>query len=297
MSALQNIKKRLSERVPLYLMLAPTLILYLIFFFYPVINGFWFSFFKWAGISPHKEFVGFKNFASLVSSSEFHMVLSNTVILTALYCAIQSTLGFAMAWLIRKYARLGSILLSIALLPIILSFVSVGLMWSWIYDPSFGLLNIILEFLGLGFLAREWVADPSIALYAILITSVWSGLGLYTVIYSAGLKTISTSIYDAIEIDGLSGFQKVRYVILPSLKDAIALVLILSSSHAFKIFDVVWVLTGGGPAFRTETLALNLYRYAFEKWQAGYACAIGVFLLLFSLPLAIIQFRFLRTKR
>jgi raffinose/stachyose/melibiose transport system permease protein len=202
-----------------------------------------------------------------------------------------------MAWLIRKYARLGSILLSIALLPIILSFVSVGLMWSWIYDPSFGLLNTALRFLGLGFLAREWIADPSIALYSILITTVWSGLGLYAVIYSAGLKTIPASIYDSTEIDGLSDFQKIRYVVLPLLKDAIALALILSSSHAFKIFDVVWVLTGGGPAFKTETLALNLYRYAFEKWQAGYASAIGVFLFLFSLPLAIIQFKLLRTKR
>ncbi|MEM3506963.1 MAG: sugar ABC transporter permease [Candidatus Bathyarchaeia archaeon] len=289
--------KEISEKAPLYTMLIPSLILYFIFFLYPVINAFWLSFFKWAGISPYKEFIGIDNYIFLTRSSEFYRAFVNTLIITFLYCLIQSTLGFVMAWLIRKYGKVGSLLLSIALLPIILSYVSIGVMWSWIYDPSIGLLNTILKSLKLEFLIRKWLADPSIALYSILLTTLWGGVGLYTVIYFAGLRTIPNSVYDALEIDGLSGFQKTRYVVLPLLKDAILLVLVLASSHAFRIFDVVWVLTGGGPAFSTETLALHLYRQAFEKWQAGYACAVGVFLFVISVILAIIQFKLLSKKK
>lgn len=274
----------------------PTVILYILFFIYPVINGLSFGLYDWSGISAVKTFVGFKNYVNIAMDTAFHTSLINTFTITAANSVVQFIAGFGLAWLALKYKRMGGIFLSIALMPIILSFISVGVMWTWIYNPSFGLLNGLLDFFGLHALTRAWTSDRSTALLSILISANWHGAGLYAVIYSAALRTISPSIYDSMKIDGLSDLQKIRRVVLPMMKYALALSLVLCISASFKIFDLVLVLTGGGPGRLTDVISYYLYRYAFT-FQAGYASAVAFYLLIIGLALVIIQLKVLRTEK
>ena len=278
-------------------MLAPTLFFYLIFFIYPVIDGLLLGLYDWTIISPTKTFVGLENLIYLAFDPGFHRALFNTVTITAVNCVTQLVFGFSLAWLARKYRRLGRIFLSVALVPIILSFVSVGIVWAWVYNPRFGILNGVLEAIGLESLTRAWTADPSTALLSIIITSNWHGAGLYAVIYSAALQTIPQSIYDAMKIDALSELKQIIRVVLPLLKDAIALSLVLTVSASFKIFGLVLVLTSGGPGRLTDVLVLHLYNLAFSRWQGGLACAVGIYLFVFSLLLVTLQMVVLRAKR
>lgn len=277
-------------------MLLPTIFLYILFFIYPVVNGLSYGLYDWSGVSSVRTFVGLKNYINIAVDTQFHTALRNTLVITAVNSALQFLVGFSLAWLALKYKRLGSIFLSVALMPIILSFVSVGVMWTWVYNPSFGLLNSLLNSFGLHSLTAAWTANPNTALLSILLTANWHGAGLYAVIYSAGLRTISPSIYDSMRIDGLSDMQKIRRVVLPMMKQALALSLVLCISASFKIFELVYVLTGGGPGLLTDVISLYLYRYAFS-FQAGYASAVAFYLLVIGLLLVLVQLKLLKTEK
>ena len=298
--------KAVSRRtIVLYLLLIPTLAIYILFFIYPVINGLSLGLYKYSGVSQVKYFIGLRNYYVIAMDPQFHNALTNTVVITVVNSLAQFAIGFSLAWLAKKYGRVGSVFLSVALIPIVLSFVSVGLMWQWFYNPSFGLLNALVNFfhvngvltaVGLPQIPRSLTANPSTSLLSILLAANWQGIGLYAVIYSAGLRTISPSIYDSMKVDGLSDLQKIRRVIWPMMKDTIALALVLVISASFKIFELVYVLTGGGPGRLTDVISIYLYRY-YASFQAGYASAVAFYILLIGLVLIIVQFRFLRTEK
>jgi ABC-type sugar transport system permease subunit len=300
-----HIKAESKRTMVLYLLLIPTLIIYILFFVYPVFNGLSFGVYKYSGVSQVKYFIGFRNYYEIAADPQFHNALINTVVITIVNSLAQFAVGFSLAWLARKYGRVGSIFLSVALIPIVLSFVSVGLMWQWFYNPSFGLVNALVDFfhvngaltaVGLPAIPRSLTANPSTSLFSILLAANWQGIGLYSVIYSAGLRTISPSIYDSMKVDGLSDVQKIRRIIWPMMKDTIALALVLVISASFKIFELVYVLTGGGPGRLTDVISIYLYRY-YASFQAGYASAVALYILAIGFALIIIQFRFLRAER
>jgi ABC-type sugar transport system permease subunit len=277
-----------------HIMIAPALIFYFIFLAYPVVNGFWLSLHRWSGVSPVMTFTGLENYVKLLFDPFFQRALKNTLIIAFAGLAIRFVGGFSLAWIAVGYRKMGNVFLSVALMPFVVSFVAIGIMWAWIYDPSFGLINSFLKFVGLGFLARPWLGEPTTALIAIIVTSSWQSIGLYALIYAVGLQRISQSIYDSIKIDGLSTLQGIRHVILPMLKPVIAVGFVLAMSASFKIFDLVYVLTERGPAFSTDVLATYLYDSAFDKWMAGYASAIGFYLFIFCLVLVVIQLKLIR---
>jgi len=300
-----QIKAGSKRTIVLYLLLIPTLTIYILFFIYPVINGLSLGLYKYSGVSQVKYFIGLRNYYVIAMDPQFHNALTNTVVITVVNSLAQFAIGFSLAWLAKKYGRVGSVFLSVALIPIVLSFVSVGLMWQWFYNPSFGLVNALVNFfhvngvltaVGLPPIPRSLTANPSTSLLSILLAANWQGIGLYAVIYSAGLRTISPSIYDSMKVDGLSDLQKIRRVIWPMMKDTIALALVLVISASFKIFELVYVLTGGGPGRLTDVISIYLYRY-YASFQAGYASAVAFYILLIGLVLIIVQFRFLRTEK
>lgn len=297
------VKAKLKRTVALYALLLPTLFIYVLFFIYPMINGLTFGLYKYTGVSQIKYFIGFKNYFEIANDPLFHNALLNTVIITAVNSAAQFAIGFSLAWLARKYGKVGSIFLSVALIPIVLSFVSVGLMWQWFYNPTFGLVNSLVDFFhingALGFVGLPAIPrslTSSAPLFSVLLAANWQAIGLYAVIYAAGLRSISPSIYDSLKVDGLSDLQQIRRVIWPMMKDAIALALVLVIAASFKIFELVYVLTGGGPGRATDTIAFYLYRYE-ASFQAGYASAVALYMLLIGLILVVIQLRFLRQEK
>jgi raffinose/stachyose/melibiose transport system permease protein len=307
-----QINAETRKNITLFALLAPTLALYLLFFVYPVVNGLTFGFYKYdvrtplhyfIFLTPRATFVGLSNYINRAIDPLFQRALENTIVITAANSIAQFLIGFGLAWLARKYGRIGNVFLSVALIPIVLSFVSVGLMWKWIYNPQFGLLDSLVNFLHIND-ALRFVKLPTIpvslpstastAVFSVLLASNWQGLGLYAVIYSAGLRAIPPSIYDSMRVDGLSDLQKIRHVVWPMMKDTIALALVLVMSSSFKIFDLVFTLTGRGPTY-TDVISVYLYRYL-GSGDAGNAAAVAFYMLIIGLALIIVQFRFFRTK-
>jgi ABC-type sugar transport system permease subunit len=307
------VKAETKKTLILYALLAPTLVLYLLFFVYPVINGLTMGLYTYdirvplhyfIFFTPHTTYVGLKNYITIALDPLFQRALENTLIIMGACSAAQFLIGFGLAWLARKYGRVGDIFLSVALIPIVLSFVAVGLMWKWIYDPSFGLLdsmisylriNGALKFVGLPTIPSSLTSNPNTAVLSVLLAANWQGIGLYAIIYSAGLRTISPSIYDSMKVDGLSDLQKITRVIWPMMKDTIALALVLVLASSFKIFDLVFTLTGMGP---NSSDVISLYLYRFLKYsEGGSAAAVAFFMLIIGIVLIIVQFRLFRTRR
>ena len=308
-----RMKAETKRNITLLVLLAPMLALYLVFFVYPVVNGLTFGLYNYdvrsplhyfIFITPHATFVGLSNYINRALDPLFQRALENTIVITAANSIAQLLIGFSLAWLARKYGRIGNVFLSVALIPIVLSFVSVGLMWKWIYNPQFGLLDSLVKFFHVND-ALRFVKLPTIpvslpstastAVLSVLLASNWQGLGLYAVIYSAGLWTIPPSIYDSMKVDGLSDLQKIRHVVWPMMKDTIALALVLVMSSSFKIFDLVFTLTGRGPT-NTDVISVYLYRYLGSE-QAGSAAAVAFYMLIIGLALIVVQFRLFRTKK
>jgi len=280
----------------LYLMLIPVFLFYFIFRIYPIMQGIYLGFFEWSGISPQKNFVGLSNFINLLYDPQFRLALQNTLVITFTCVAVQLSLGFSLAWLSVKYRKIGRVFQSIALFPYLISLVIVGTIWTWIFDPSIGLLNSLLKGIGLGSLTRAWLGEIGIALLAVLITMNWQGFGLYVILFSVGLGTIPRAIYDSSKVDGLSDFQTAKHIIIPMLKEVFVVGFILIVAASFKTFELIYIMTGGGPAYSTDVLASYLYRSSFEMLKAGYGSAIASYMLIFCILIAIFYIRTVKAK-
>jgi len=280
----------------LYLMLVPAVLFYSIFRIYPILQGIYLSFFRWSGISPQKEFIGLSNFISLFSDPQFYLAFKNTLIITIVCIVAQLSIGFILAWLSLKHFLVGRIFQSVVLLPYLTSLVIVGTIWTWIFDPSIGILNNLLELIGLASLKQVWLGNPGTALLSILIAMNWQGFGLYVILFGVGLETISKSLYESAKVDGLSDFQTIRYVILPMLKEVIFVGFILIVTTSFKTFELIYIMTGGGPAYSTEVLAFYLYRSTFEMLKAGYGSAIANVMLIITLIITNFYIKAMRVK-
>jgi ABC-type sugar transport system permease subunit len=307
------VKAETKKTLILYALLAPTLVLYLLFFVYPVINGLTMGLYKYdirvplnyfIFFTPHTTYVGLQNYIFVALDPLFQHALENTLIIMAANSVAQFLIGFGLAWLARKYGKVGDVFLSVALIPIVLSFVSVGLMWTWIYSPSFGLLdsminylriNGALRFVGLPTIPVSLTSNPNTMLLSVLLAANWQGIGLYAIIYSAGLRTIPPSIYDSMRIDGLSDLKKITRVIWPMMKETIALALVLVLSSSFKIFDLVYTLTGEGPHISDDVISLYLYRYL-KYYEGGQPAAVAFFMLMIGIVLIVVQFRLFRRR-
>lgn len=280
----------------LYLMLVPAVLFYSIFRIYPILQGIYLSFFRWSGISPQKEFIGLSNFISLFSDPQFYLAFKNTLIITIVCIVAQLSIGFILAWFSLKHFLVGRIFQSVVLLPYLTSLVIVGTIWTWIFDPSIGILNNLLELIGLASLKQVWLGNPGTALLSILIAMNWQGFGLYVILFGVGLETISKSLYESAKVDGLSDFQTIRYVILPMLKEVIFVGFILIVTTSFKTFELIYIMTGGGPAYSTEVLAFYLYRSTFEMLKAGYGSAIANVMLIITLIITNFYIKAMRVK-
>jgi raffinose/stachyose/melibiose transport system permease protein len=277
-------------------MLIPVFLFYFIFRIYPIMQGIYLGFFEWSGISPQKNFVGLSNFINLLYDPQFRLALQNTLVITFTCVAVQLSLGFSLAWLSVKYRKIGRVFQSVALFPYLISLVIVGTIWTWIFDPSIGLLNSLLKGIGLGSLTRAWLGEIGIALLAVLITMNWQGFGLYVILFSVGLGTIPRAIYDSSKVDGLSDFQTAKHIIIPMLKEVFVVGFILIVAASFKTFELIYIMTGGGPAYSTDVLASYLYRSSFEMLKAGYGSAIASYMLIFCILIAIFYIRTVKAK-
>ncbi len=279
-----------------YILIAPTFILFAVFFLMPLLYSFILTLFEWNGFSADRTFVGAGNYIRLFADEAFVNALINTFVYVILTVPLILCISLLLSCLMNENIKGFQILKGIYFLPHIVSLVAVSMVWSWIFLPDkYGLLNGVLSAFGAG--AKTWLADPDLAMASIVVIGVWKSIGYNMVIVIAGLLIIPKSLYEAAEMDGANGVQRFFRVTLPLLKPTIFFVLVSSSIYSlFQIFDIVKVTTNSGPIGKTEMLVTYLYKAGFVEYEMGYASAIAFVLFILTVVITVIQKKFVEEK-
>ena len=285
-----------QERRTAALFLAPAILLYGVFFVLPMAQAFYYSLFRWRGLSQNKELIGIQNFAQLAGDPIFWMALKHNF--TFLVAGILITLPLALffGYVISRKVRGASTYRAVFLFPNIISIVAVAVLWSFIYNMQFGLLNAFLKQIGLEQLTTGWLGEPRTALPAVIATSVWYQLGFYIVLFIAGIQSIPPSFYEAASIDGANQLQSFRHITIPLLWEILKLALVYIVIQTMNVFGLVWVMTEGGPSNHTETMLTYLYRKAFAESLYGYGTALGVVVFILVLGIALTSIRAMKRE-
>lgn len=268
------------------LLLLPSLLGVGIFTLIPVAASFGLSFFRWNLLSP-PQWVGLQNYLELFRDPLFLTVMGNTAMYALAVVALEIPLALGLAVAMNRKGAFIAIFRTIYFLPVVTSMVAIALVWNWIYDPQFGLLNWGLKMLG--FEPINWLFSTTWALPSLIVMGVWKNVGYSMVIFLAGLQSLPTDLYEAAELDGASDWEQFIHVTLPLLTPTIFFVLIMSTINAFQVFDSVYMMTQGGPAQSTNMAVYWLYQNSFEFFKVGRASAMAYVLFAVTLTLTLIQ--------
>jgi ABC-type sugar transport system permease subunit len=278
-----------------YLFVLPITAFFVAFVGWPIIRSIYLSLTSWTGFgSP--SFTGLANYTRLASDPVFQEALVTTIVFTAVTTVLQTLLPMLVAVLVNAgWRRAGVVFRTVLFIPGVVSFVVTGVLWQLIYDPNLGSLNRLLGATGLGGLKHQWLGDPHLVVPALIVVSLWQSLGLYMLIFFAGLQGISPALYEAAKIDGANAWQQLRKVTVPMLRRITGVVVALNLINGFKTFDLVWVMTQGGPDNHSQVLGTYLYSLAFGTLsgsvpQIGYATAISIVIMVICMITVIIQF-------
>ncbi|SHE48223.1 carbohydrate ABC transporter permease [Clostridium fallax] len=268
----------------------PAFLLFCFFAVYPVIKAFKMSMYNWSGLSSSAEFIGFDNFKTLFSDGAFWTSFKNNIFFLVFFPLI--TIIFSMIFAIiltQSKLREKSLYRVIFFFPNVLSMVVIGVLFTYIYDPSLGILNSFLDFIGLSTLKHAWLGESNTVLWALVFTMVWQAVGYYMVIYMAGLDSISPDLYEVADLEGATQVQKFKFVTLPLLWEVVRVTLVFFITNALNLsFIFVKIMTNGGPDGKSEVLLTYMFKQAFSNTNYGYAMAIGVVVFIFALGLAAI---------
>lgn len=274
-----------AERRLRYLMLAPAVAILLALTIFPSLYMFYAAVHR---ISPNPElpweFVGTANFARLFSDGQFQAALRNTAVFTIIVVSVEFALGLGLALLLDKYIRRLTFLKTVLMIPMMLPPIAVAITWKLIYEPQFGVLNEIMYRLGLP--TQAWAGDVDLAMFSIIVADVWQWTPFIFLLMLAGLASLPVEPYEAAELDGASSWRQFWDLTIPFLKPVIAIALLLRVMDALRLFDLVFILTGGGPADRTKVLSLYIYQVAYRFADPGYAAAISLFVLFVTIILS-----------
>lgn len=282
-----KMRESIVRKSSIYLFVIPALSLYSVFIFYPMLHTLILSFHEWNGATITKKFVGFGNYVKLVYDNVFLASLGHNVIWLLITVVLGVSFSLLVAVLLGGKTKGKEILMILYYLPAMIPPVAVGIIWTLIYHPQYGILNSGLRIIGLDFLARPWLGQVSLVLPALVATGIWTYFGFCTILFVAGLQNIDPVLYDAAKIDGASRLQEFLHITLPLLKNMISLVIVFTTIVAFKVFDIVWAMTQGGPYHKTEVITSWVYKQAFESSKVGYGSAMSITLLLIILLLTV----------
>lgn len=273
---------RLRYNLTPYLFLAVPVLIYMIWVIGPMLYSFYLSFTSWDGFSP-PQFVGLKNFIRLFNDRVFYISLSNNLEWIILFMTVPIVLGLGLAMVLNGNIPGEKFFKSSFFMPMVLSLVVCGLVWSWLYNPAFGLINSVLRAVGLDGLARGWLSDPKVVMEAVIAVAIWRQVGYVMILYLAGLQSVDPDLVAASKVDGASALQRFFHVILPQLAPITVIVIVISIVDSLRAFDLVSVMTRGGPFNSSSVLANYMYIQAFNNYRMGYGAAISVILFLISL--------------
>jgi ABC-type sugar transport system permease subunit len=258
--------------------LAPSMTLLACFVFYPTVDAAWTSLTNWNGLSDHSRFVGLRNYLTLFGDDEARAALWNTCRYVVLTLPASLVLAFGAALLIERAGPVSTVLRLAFTVPFVVSIPVVSVVWVWILDPNFGILNYAFSLTGLG--RQNWLGQPSSAMIAIAIPSVWRQFGYFMLILLAGMKGIDPAYHEAAIVDGASYWTRASRITLPLLGPQLFFCLVLGVIDSFQVFAQVDLMTAGGPLNSTNVVVYELYQQGFTFFHVGYACAMAVMLMI-----------------
>jgi raffinose/stachyose/melibiose transport system permease protein len=285
-STAPKVTRRAQARLGI-LLTAPLAVLMAVFFLYPLGSSIYYSFVNYDGISVNPPFVGFDNYRRMFSDPEVGHALKNNIIWILIGTASPLIIGLFCAmllWTIRRGSRWYRLAL---FFPFVMPGVAIGISWSWIYDPLYGWLNSVLRHIGLGSLATGWLGNPSTALYAVLATAVWGATGFVMLIFLSALQNVDIDLVDAARLDGAGALRRVWHVVLPQIMPVFIMVTTVTLVGGFSVFDIVFIMTGGGPDNATDMLGTYSYSQAFQLNNISYGTTIALLITALSVPCAV----------
>lgn len=266
------------------LFLLPSLIGFLVFIIFPIIYSLGISFTDWDLINQ-MNFVGIENYRKLFLDPNFTNALKNTLLFIVGYLPLVMTIGLLIALVLNSKLRFKTAFRGIYFLPVVTSWVAVSLVWKWLLNPKYGLVNYFLSLIGV--VGPNWLHNPSTAMIAIILVSVWKDIGFIMVLYLGGLQNISPALYEAADLDGATKWRSFWHITLPMLRPTTFFVSMISLINSFQVFDQVNIMTEGGPGDATTVLVQNIYNHAFKYSEMGYATAMSwvLFAIIFAVSL------------
>ncbi|ANC77414.1 sugar ABC transporter permease [Fictibacillus phosphorivorans] len=268
--------------------LLPNFIGFLVFIGIPILTSLGLSFTKWDLLST-PEFIGLDNYKGIINDAEFWSALKNTLLFIVAYLPTVLIVALGIAMLLNKNMKGRAFFRAAYFIPVVSSWVAVSLIWKWLFNPTYGLVNYFLSWFGI--IGPDWLQDPQWAMIAVVLTSVWKDTGFVMVLFLAGLQNISETYYEAAEIDGASPYKKFLHITIPLLTPTTFFILIISLINSFQVFDQIMIMTEGGPAGSTTVLVQKIYNHAFRYFEMGYASAVSWVLFLIIFVVTLIQNR------
>jgi putative chitobiose transport system permease protein len=284
-----------NRKIIPYLFLFPALTILGLTVFWPALNAFFLSFTRYEyDLTQAPQWIGFANFRKLQSDPVFWKTVGNTFIYLVGVVPVLVAAPLALAILVNQKLRAIGWFRAAYYTPVIISLVVAGIAWKWLYAEN-GFFNQLLKMSGLSFIFGEsipWLTSPNLAIFSVMVVTIWKGLGYYMAIYLAGLQSIPGEVYEAAAIDGSDGIRKHFDITVPLMRPYLFLVAVISSISATKVFEEVYIMTQGGPRNSSKTIVYYLYEKAFTELEIGYACTIGLMLFLFIFALSLLRLVF-----
>ncbi len=281
-------KRRWLQGKQGWVFVLPPLVIYVLFVLMPLGRSVYISFTDWNGVRPVINWVGLANYSELVQDPVFLNAIKHNIIWVIVGTIAPIVISLGLAMLLWPHTRGRTVFQAAYFMPQVLSTVAVALIWARVYHPLFGILNKLLTTIGLGHLATGWLGKSNTALPAVLAAAIWAYFGFALTVIMAGLQTVDMTLVDAAKVDGANSWQRFVHVILPELRHVLTMIVGYTLIGGFNVFDIVWVMTQGGPANATDVVSTRLYKEAFMEGHVAYGTAMAVVLTLISLVVSAI---------
>jgi ABC-type sugar transport system permease subunit len=281
-----------------WFLLFPSFVFYTVFSTLPMLMAIGIGFTEWSGISINTiKWIGLGNYIELFSDRFFWISLRNNIVIVGGSVLIQCTIALLIAVILDSGLRGAELFRTVFFMPTVLSFIVVGLLFSLLLSPTVGIVNPLLIRLGLSSWQHQWLGDKQTALYTVMIVNIWKEFGFSVFLFLAGLQNISKELYEAAWVDGAGPWKNLWYITIPLLREVTIVVVILAVNQAFLVFDLIYVMTSGGPYHASEVLATYMYSRAFTSGRMGYGTAIAEVLFVIVFIITLIQLRVTRAGK
>ncbi|BDZ52233.1 sugar ABC transporter permease [Frondihabitans sucicola] len=272
--------------------MAPSILILGVFVLFPILQSLYYSFFDWTIGAVSQQFVGFGNYAKLFQDPQFWNALGITIVFTVVSVVLLLALGLGTGLLLLRDTLITRLVRSIFFFPTIVSLVSIGLVWKFLLDPDIGLVGGLSQVFGIT--PVHWLQSTSLALPSVIFVDIWKNVGFAMILFVAGLKGVPQERYEAGRLDGAGTWQLTRFITIPSIRPTMLFTTMILTIQSLQVFDLVYVMTDGGPVFHTDTLVNLLYRDGFVNFQTGYASAISWVLFAIIMLISALQLKVFR---